>query len=49
MDSDEFKSNKSKLTVGLGKDVAGNVQLADIGKMPHVLIAGSTGSGKVYV
>ncbi len=46
LDSDEFRENKSKLTVGLGKDVAGNVQLADISKMPHVLIAGSTGSGK---
>ena len=46
LDSDVFKSNNSKLTVGLGKDVAGNVQLADIAKMPHVLIAGSTGSGK---
>ena len=46
LDSDEFRANKSKLTVGLGKDVAGNVQLADIAKMPHVLIAGSTGSGK---
>lgn len=46
LDSDEFRSNKSKLTIGLGKDVAGNVQLADIAKMPHVLIAGSTGSGK---
>lgn len=46
LDSEEFKENKSKLTVGLGKDVAGNVQLADISKMPHVLIAGSTGSGK---
>ncbi len=46
LDSDEFRNNKSKLTVGLGKDVAGNVQLADIAKMPHVLIAGSTGSGK---
>lgn len=46
LDSEEFKGNKSKLTVGLGKDVAGNVQLADIAKMPHVLIAGSTGSGK---
>ncbi len=46
LDSDEFRGNKSKLTVGLGKDVAGNVQLADISKMPHVLIAGSTGSGK---
>ena len=46
IESKEFKENKSKLTVGLGKDVAGNVQLADITKMPHVLIAGSTGSGK---
>ena len=44
--SDEFKENDSKLTVALGKDVAGNIQLADIAKMPHVLIAGSTGSGK---
>ena len=46
LESDEFKGNKSKLTVALGKDVAGNVKLADIAKMPHVLIAGSTGSGK---
>ncbi len=46
LDSKEFKENKSKLTIGLGKDVAGNVRLADIAKMPHVLIAGSTGSGK---
>ena len=46
LESDEFKANKSKLTVALGKDVAGNIQLADIAKMPHVLIAGSTGSGK---
>ena len=46
LDSDEFKNNKSKLAIALGKDVAGNIQLADISKMPHVLIAGSTGSGK---
>ncbi len=46
LESDEFQENKSKLTVALGKDVAGNTQLADIAKMPHVLIAGSTGSGK---
>ena len=46
LESEEFQNNKSKLTVGLGKDVAGKIQLADIGKMPHVLIAGSTGSGK---
>ena len=46
LDSKEFAGNKSKLTVALGKDVAGNIQLADIAKMPHVLIAGSTGSGK---
>ncbi len=46
LESKEFQNNKSKLTIALGKDVAGNTQLADIAKMPHVLIAGSTGSGK---
>lgn len=46
LESEEFENNKSKLTVALGKDVAGNIQLADVAKMPHVLIAGSTGSGK---
>ncbi len=46
LESEEFANNKSKLSVALGKDVAGNIQLADIAKMPHVLIAGSTGSGK---
>lgn len=46
LESEEFEHNESKLSVALGKDVAGNIQLADIAKMPHVLIAGSTGSGK---
>ncbi len=46
LDGNEFKESESKLTVALGKDVAGNIQLADVAKMPHVLIAGSTGSGK---
>ena len=46
LESDEFQGNKSKLSVGLGKDVAGNTMVADIAKMPHVLIAGATGSGK---
>ena len=46
LESDNFNESESKLTVALGKDVAGNIQLADIAKMPHVLIAGSTGSGK---
>ena len=46
IESSEFRDNNSKLTVALGKDVAGSVVLADIAKMPHVLIAGSTGSGK---
>ncbi len=46
LDSDEFRDNQSKLTIALGKDAAGKIQLADIAKMPHVLIAGSTGSGK---
>ena len=46
LESDEFQENKSKLSVALGKDVAGKATIADIAKMPHVLIAGSTGSGK---
>ena len=46
LDEDKFKESESKLTVALGKDAAGEIQLADIAKMPHVLIAGSTGSGK---
>ena len=46
LDSDKFRNSDSKLTIALGKDVAGEIELADISKMPHVLIAGSTGSGK---
>ena len=46
IESEEFKNNKSKLSVALGKDVAGCPVVANIAKMPHVLIAGSTGSGK---
>lgn len=44
--ADALKNAKSKLTVPLGLDVAGQPKVADIGKMPHVLIAGQTGSGK---
>jgi S-DNA-T family DNA segregation ATPase FtsK/SpoIIIE len=44
--SETFKNRKSKLSVVLGLDTAGHPQIADIGKMPHLLIAGSTGSGK---
>ena len=46
IESEEFKNNKSKLSVALGKDVAGCPVVANIARMPHVLIAGSTGSGK---
>lgn len=46
IDSPAFESSKSKLTVALGKDIAGSITLADIAKMPHGLIAGATGSGK---
>jgi S-DNA-T family DNA segregation ATPase FtsK/SpoIIIE len=46
LESDEFKEAKSKVSMGLGKDISGAPVIADIGKMPHVLIAGSTGSGK---
>ena len=46
IDSNEFKSAKSKLAFALGKHAAGEAIVTDIAKMPHVLIAGSTGSGK---
>ena len=46
INSKEFVSSKSKLTVVLGRDIAGNVKIADLAKMPHLLIAGSTGAGK---
>ncbi len=44
--SDTMRKSKSKLTVALGLDVSGSPVIADIGKMPHVLVAGTTGSGK---
>ncbi len=46
IESQAFTGSKSKLTVALGKDIAGNAIVTDIHKMPHGLIAGSTGSGK---
>lgn len=46
IDSDVMKNAKNKITVPLGLDVGGNPKVADIAKMPHVLIAGQTGSGK---
>ena len=44
--SKKFEDSSSSLTIALGKDIAGNPVLADLGKMPHLLIAGTTGSGK---
>ena len=41
-----FRNSESKLTFAVGKDIAGNIILGDIAKMPHVIIAGTTGSGK---
>ena len=46
IDSAAFRDAKSKLTVVLGKDITGSIVLADLAKMPHLLIAGATGSGK---
>lgn len=44
--SPEFKNHKSKIAFAVGKDIAGKIMVTDIGKMPHLLIAGATGSGK---
>ena len=46
LETDLFKNHKSKLAFALGKDVSGDAIVTDIAKMPHVLIAGATGSGK---
>ena len=46
VDSNTFSDAKSKLTIALGRDIAGNITVADVAKMPHMLIAGATGSGK---
>jgi len=46
LETDEYRNSQSKLTVALGKDIAGKPVMADLSKMPHLLIAGATGSGK---
>jgi len=46
IESNEFKNSTSKLSFAVGKDIAGKIIVADIAKMPHMLIAGATGSGK---
>ena len=46
LESKEFMNSKSKLTFAVGKDIAGSAIVGDVAKMPHMIIAGSTGSGK---
>ncbi len=46
LDTNEYRNSKSRLTVALGQDIEGRTVLTDLSKMPHLLIAGTTGSGK---
>ncbi len=46
IESQEFLGTKSKLTIAMGKDINGRISVADLASMPHLLIAGSTGTGK---
>ena len=46
LETQEFNQSGSRLTIALGKDIAGNPKVTDLAKMPHLLIAGATGSGK---
>ena len=46
LDSDAFRESKSKLSMVLGQDISGDPVIVDLGKMPHLLVAGTTGSGK---
>ena len=46
IDSDKFRNAESKLTTVLGRDISGEIVVTDLAKMPHLLIAGTTGSGK---
>jgi S-DNA-T family DNA segregation ATPase FtsK/SpoIIIE len=46
LESDEFRNSQSPMTISLGKDISGRIKVAALESMPHLLIAGSTGSGK---
>lgn len=46
LESKQYQQSKSPLSLALGKDIAGNSVIVDLGKMPHLLVAGTTGSGK---
>jgi len=48
IESQEFLGSKSKLTIAMGKDINGRIAAADLASMPHLLIAGSTGTARAW-